>query len=95
MARLNLRMEKVAISRLSPDRKNALRLMKNKNLLLLGWFEQGAIFRSARTSNTMDSRDVKTKELGETVRANFLPTLCFFLFFSCFALIFYSLIRLF
>ena len=43
----------------------------DKNLLLLGWFEQGAIFRSARTSNTMDSRDVKTGELGETVRANY------------------------
>ena len=39
MARLNLRMKKVAISRLSPDRKNALRLMKNKYLLLSGWFE--------------------------------------------------------
>ena len=73
MARLNLRMEKVAISRLSPDRKNALRLMKIKNLLLLGWFEQGAILRSARNSNTPDYKNVKTRELGETVGANFFP----------------------
>ena len=76
MARLNLRMEKVAISRLSPDRKNALRFMKNKYLLLLGWFEQGAILRSARNSNTPDYKNVKTGELGETVCANFFPTLC-------------------
>ena len=37
MARLNLRMEKVAISRLSPDRKNALRFMKNLYYVLIAF----------------------------------------------------------
>ena len=82
MARLKLRMEKVAISRLSADRKNALRLMKNKYSLLVGWFEQGAILRSARTSNTPDFRDVKTGELGETFSTIFFPTLCLFSFLA-------------
>ena len=53
--------------------KKALRLMKNKYLLLLGWFERGAILRSARNSNTPNYKNVKTGELGKTVRTKFFP----------------------